>query len=635
MKHIIIGTAGHVDHGKSTLIRALTGIDPDRLQEEQERGLTIDIGFAYFDLPNGQRAGIIDVPGHERFVKNMLAGAFGFNLVLLIIAADEGIMPQTREHLNILSLLDVKKGIVALTKIDMVEEEWAELMLEEIREGLSGTFLADAPIVPVSGVTGQGMERLKQEMVKLTEETEAHSQSLPFRLPIDRAFAVRGFGTVITGTLLEGTIRLGDEAEIQPLGKKTRIRSIQNHGVKADEAYAGQRVALNLADVTVQDCQRGQVLAAPGILAPTMMLDVSFTLLKDAPHPLRHWDRVRLHIGTNEVLARAALIGQDSILPGEEALIQLRLEEEVTALRSDRYVIRSYSPPLTIGGGWVLDPHPDKKRRYSPSVLEVMQLSAADDEAELLIAEMQKLPFLLSKEELAQKSSLRDINPVVEELLAAGRLEQFRTNRTYLYLSARLDEFTAAIKQFLEKYHRQYPLRLGVNLAEINSRYLPGIPVRVTAEFFQTIADRNGLRLDGNYLADSNFQPQMETAYNGLSGKIMALLLEQRFSPDSPEEIAPKLGEPLESVMEVFAAWERVGEIEKISPDFYLPTALAEEARQLVRDYLLHNEQLDLGEFRSILETSRKYAMPLLEYFDQQGLTLRQADNTRILRPSN
>src|SRR6056297_577803 len=483
MKHIIVGTAGHVDHGKSTLIRALTGINPDRLKEEQQRGLTIDIGFAYFDLPSGRRAGIVDVPGHEKFVKNMLAGAIGFDAVILVIAADEGIMPQTKEHLNILSLLDVKNGIVALTKIDMVEDEWVELISEEIKEQLQGTFLEEAPVVPVSAIKGIGLDTLGKYLDELTANATTRNQEMPFRLPIDRSFPIKGFGTVVTGTLIEGTISVGDVAEIEPLGKETKIRNIQVHGEKSKKAFAGQRVALNLADVTVEECERGQVLAYKDLIKPTLMLDVSFKLLKDAPRPLNHWDRVRVHVGTSEVLARVALIGADTLIPGQEALLQLRLEEKVAVLRDDHYVLRAYSPVETIGGGKILDPNPTKKRRFSENVIEKLELQAHGKLEDILLVEIEDSNRLvLSKDEIITESSLRSPLEVLEELIINDKVGKIEANKTYYYSQNTIKELDREIVEFLTNYHKEWPLRLGIPVAEANSRFAENINSKVFQE---------------------------------------------------------------------------------------------------------------------------------------------------------
>ncbi len=374
MKHIIIGTAGHIDHGKTTLIKALTGRNTDRWEEEQRRGITIDLGFTYFDLPNGDRAGIIDVPGHERFINNMVAGVVGMDLVMLVIAADEGIMPQTREHMDILGELGIEKSIIVLNKCDLVDEEWMELVEEEVREELHGTFLENAPIVKVSAATGEGLPDLIDTIQRMTENevTEKDIHTIP-RLPIDRAFTISGFGTIITGTLLAGTIRKEDTLCMYPIGKECKIRSIQVHGENVDVCYAGQRVAINLSNIKKSEIKRGCVLAPPKNMKNTDLLDVRLNVLPSSMRILANNARLHLFTGTSEVLCRAVLLDKEEIGPGESGFVQLRLEEEIAVRRGDRFVVRFYSPMETIGGGVILEPNPKWKKRFQPDVIEELQ----------------------------------------------------------------------------------------------------------------------------------------------------------------------------------------------------------------------------------------------------------------------
>jgi selenocysteine-specific elongation factor len=632
MKHIIIGTAGHVDHGKSTLIRALTGINPDRLKEEQQRGLTIDIGFAYFDLPSGRRAGIVDVPGHEKFVKNMLAGAVGFDVVVLVIAADEGIMPQTREHLNILSLLNVTKGLIALTKVDMVEEDWVELVMEDISEQLEGTFLEKAPIIPVAALKGYGLNELVENLDVLTQDVKERTQEIPFRLPIDRSFPIKGFGTVVTGTLMEGLIKVGDIAQLQPLGKETKIRSIQVHGDKSEVAYAGQRVALNLADVTVEECQRGEILSQPSLLKPTMMLDVSFRLLKDAKRPLRHWDRVRVHIGTSEVLARIALIGMEEIYPGDEALIQLRLEEKIAALRDDYYVLRSYSPAETIGGGKVLDPNPIKKKRFSKGVLEQMQLHAEGSDEEILVNELLTArKAVIRIDELIDESALRSPQKTLRNLIQLGDIIEFDINQKYYIAEERLEKINDKIYEFLSSYHKKWPLRTGVALAEANSRFFDGLPAKVFQEVVKELENYGQIKADGNHLRLQSHEVDFGGEYDTLHKRILEIFKSEGFSPPDVVGVSSITNFSFEDCQEMIDAMTRREELIKLGEDFYLLKELYEKALEYLKSYLKENESIDLGEFRNLLDTSRKYALPLLEHFDYVGVTKRKADNSRQL----
>ncbi|MGH7377367.1 MAG: selenocysteine-specific translation elongation factor, partial [Candidatus Methylomirabilales bacterium] len=370
MKHIIVGTAGHIDHGKTSLVKALTGIDTDRLKEEKERGISIELGFAHLTLPGGLRLGIVDVPGHERFVKTMLAGVGGIDLVILVIAADEGIMPQTREHLHICRLLHIPRGLVALTKRDLVDPDWLEMVAEETRTFLKGTFLEGAPILPVSATTGAGLEELKTALAALAAEAEPKRVDGIFRLPIDRVFTMKGFGTVVTGTLLAGSLKVADEVVVLPEGARSRVRRLQVHGEAVEQAFAGQRTAVNLPGIEVSGIARGSLLCLPGTFRPASAMDATLTLLADAPRALKNRGRVRFHLGTSEVLARVVFLDREELEPGQSAYVHLRLESRGAALPQDRFVIRSYSPAVTIGGGIILDPAPPERRRKRHEILD-------------------------------------------------------------------------------------------------------------------------------------------------------------------------------------------------------------------------------------------------------------------------
>ena len=395
-KFLVVGTAGHIDHGKTTLIKALTGIDTDRWEEEKRRGMTIDLGFAHLELPNGVLIGIVDVPGHEKFIKNMLAGAHGIDFVLFVIAADEGVMPQTREHLTVCEVLGTKRGIVVLTKKDVVDEEWLELVKEDVKEFLKGTFLEGAPIIPVSSKTGEGLKELLEEMDKLAAKVEPKSSKGIFRLPVDRSFTVKGFGTVVTGTLLSGKIKTGDTVEVLPEGKEVKVRSVQVHGKSVEEAFAGQRTALNLLGVSKEEVGRGNLVATPGYLKPSPLVDVELTLSKEADLILQSGHKVHFHHLTKEVEGEVYLIDRDELLPGETALAQVRLKEEVVPVYGDRFVIRNYSPARVIGGGRILNPLPFKKfrRRFKGEFLEFLKALKEKSVKEIVVSYVEKFPGL-------------------------------------------------------------------------------------------------------------------------------------------------------------------------------------------------------------------------------------------------
>lgn len=634
MKHVIIGTAGHVDHGKTTLIKALTGIDADRLKEEKERGLTIDIGFAYFDLPSGRRAGIIDVPGHERFLKNMLAGIAGIDIVLLVIAADEGIMPQTREHLAILSTLEVKRGIVVLTKADMVDEEWLELMIEEVKDHLEGTFLESAPLIPVAALQGMGLDALAQAIDEVTLSVEGKNIDKPFRLPVDRVFSVKGFGTVVTGTLVEGRMSLDDQAQLQPSGLLTRVRNIQIHGKSSPVAQAGQRVALNLANINVDQCQRGDVLAAPGLLEATMMLDVSLHIVDDASRMLKHWDRVRVYTGTSEVLGRAVLLDREELWPGEQALIQLRLEAPIVALRDDRYVLRSYSPLATLGGGKIIDAQPIKKKRFRSHVIDGLQLRATgSDEAIVRVTLEEKAGQFLSREETIKASGLPlEQGQDALENLANNEEVVFITldHTTFVLLSQQLDDLSAGLSKFLADYHKRYPLRLGVSKAEARQRFASRAAPKLFNQVLLIIKGEGQIELQGEHVKLVEHQISFSGPWGRLRQQILDALSQTAFAPPDVRQLALDLQASRENVEEVLTAMSAKGELVKINNDFFLIADDYHLAQERLKAYLVEHDTINLAAFRDALQTSRKYAVPLLEHFDQIRLTRRVGDD-RVL----
>ena len=438
MKNIIIGTAGHIDHGKTTLIRALTGRETDRWEEEKRRGITIDLGFTYFDLPDGNKAGIIDVPGHEKFIKNMLAGVIGMDLVLLVVAADEGIMPQTDEHINILNLLGIKKGIVVLTKYDLVDKDWLELVKEDIKEDLKDTFLENAPVVEVSSVTRYGLDKLIDTICKLTkDEVEERDINTIPRLPIDRAFSITGFGTVITGTLISGKLKKGDEVEIFPINKICKIRNIQVHSKDEEYAYAGQRTAINLSNIKKTDIYRGCVIAPINSMKNTMMLDVKLNLLKNSRRIVENRSRLHLYTGTSEILCRVVLLDRDELSPGESCYAQLRLEEEIAVRRGDKFIIRFYSPMETIGGGEIIEPVPTKRKRYDENLIEELKIKekgSNTDVIEKIIKEYSKQ--IPSVGELAKITALSEaeIKTNMEILEEEDKITVYRLkNDVYTY----------------------------------------------------------------------------------------------------------------------------------------------------------------------------------------------------------
>ena len=636
MKHVIIGTAGHIDHGKTTLIKALTNIDTDRLKEEKERGITIDLGFAYFDLPSGRRAGIIDVPGHERFIKNMLAGAGGIDIVILVIAADEGIMPQTLEHLHILSLLETKRGLVALTKIDMVDPDWLELVQDDTRTRLQDTFLADAPIIPLSAISHQGLDQLVQVIDEMTAEVPSRDEHLPFRLPIDRVFSVIGFGTVVTGTLIAGTVRVGDKAEVYPETKDTRIRSIQVHGQKVDAGYAGQRVAMNAAGLDVSDLKRGDVLAAPGLLRSTLMLDVRLELLADAEKPLENRERLRLYTGTSEILCRVVLLDTELLMPGEKALAQLRLEEPVALQAGDRFVVRTYSPMYTIGGGSILDAHPRKRKRFKAEGIRELEQRETGGDLEILSQTLlQHSDQFPNEEELYRLAGrpAEKLAPALEQLQAEDSAIALTVDgRSFFLHSDYLQRLTERAVKVVADYHHRYPLRLGMPKEELRSRIAATTPTKLFNSLLTLLLGEGQLKQQGGYITCGDFQ----VTFTGQNERIRNTVLQSlRFAPYSPpdmDELLEQLHESIDLITEVLQAMAGMGEVVKVSADFSFLASAVADAEAWVVTNVREKGSITLADLRDAFQTSRKYALALLDHFDAQKVTLRKGD-VRVLHP--
>lgn len=626
MKHVIIGTAGHIDHGKTALIRALTGIETDRLKEEKARGITIDLGFAYFDLPSGRRAGIIDVPGHEKLIKNMLAGAGGMDTVILVVAADEGVMPQTEEHLNILELLKVKKGVIAVTKTDIVDNEWLELVIEDIKKRVKGSFLENAPIIPVSSKTGYGLDKLVSAVDKMTEEVDAKKLGIPFRMPIDRVFTVKGFGTVVTGTLLSGKITVDQNAEIMPQQILTRLRSIQVHNEDTITAEGGQRVAANIAGVKPAEVKRGDVVAAPGLLKPTLLLDARLQVLKNAPRAIKNLERIRLYLGSKEVLARVIVLDKKLIYPGESALVQFRLEEKTTALSGDRFVIRSYSPMVTIGGGLILDPLPEKEKPFNKETikrLELIETSAPEEVLEQII--MLKSHKHIDRNEVFRYYGREDFDNVLGGLIKRGKVKEVSlSGRSILLHETYLNKLKGGLIDAISIYHRKNPLKSGIPKEELRERTGLDIP------FFQYIIEmllaEKIIKSDGKTVSLKDFRITFTPEQENVLENIKHLFEEKKYSPPGIDDIVIKLDIPKPIIVSLMNAASEIGIFKKIKDDFFLPIDLYIKSKEAVLKVLNDRGEITVAEVRDLLNTSRKYALPLLEHFDEIGFTKRIGD---------
>lgn len=635
MKNVIIGTAGHIDHGKTTLIKALTGRDTDRLREEKERGISIELGFTYFDLPSGRRAGIIDVPGHEKFIKNMLAGAGGIDVVVFVIAADEGVMPQTREHLNILSLLKVKKGIIALTKKDMVDEEWLEMIIEQVRDEVQDSFLKDARIIPVSSTTGEGLKELIAEIDTVTEVVEEKDTHEVFRLPVDRVFTITGFGTVVTGTLISGSISEGDRVEIYPRRSETRVRSIQVHEKSVKTAFAGQRVAVNIANVKLDEIDRGDILAKPGSMEPTMMLDARLEMLKSDDKSIDNRDRLRFYHGTSEIMCRVVLLDREELKPGESAFVQLRLEEETACMKGDRFVIRTYSPMLTIGGGTILDPYPPKRKRFKEDVIEELSIKEKGDPSEVveryLIQNSDKYPEKKSILKAVGHMAPEQFDSIISGLLEKKLVYEFRTgDDSYLLHERYLKDVETKLTEILEAYHRRNPLKSGISKEELKTRLFEGIKPKLADMIFGFYEGAGIIKIASQYVAKSGFTVQFSKPQAEIRDHILKSFGEKPFSPPKITELAEEKRLDRNQCQIVYNALIDMGELVKLDEEIALSKVAFDEAVMLVRKFIKENGSIQLGQFRDMLGTSRKYAMTLLDYFDQNKITKRVGDN-RVL----
>ena len=628
MKHVIIGTAGHVDHGKTLLIKALTGIDTDRLIEEKKRGITIELGFAHLDWPDGTQAGIVDVPGHEKFIKNMLAGAGGIDLAMLVIAADDGVMPQTVEHLDILTLLGIKDGLIVITKADTVDPEWLELMQEEIREKTRGSFLEGKPIVAVSAYTGQGIPELKEMLRKLVQEAEEKSLRIPFRLPVDRVFSVEGFGTVVTGTLIEGAINEGDPAELVPSGVQTRIRNLQVHGKNVLTAYAGQRVAINLAGLKKEDIQRGNCVAKPGSVRVSRMLDVRLQNLKDSRRIIQNDSQVHLFHGSAVLLAKVVLFGRDELKPGESCYAQLRLTEPIATKNGDRFVIRFFSPLETIGGGVILDDQPRRHKRSDPEILRILELKESgsrDDVTIQLLTEFgTRLPTAAQLVARLQREEA-DIQGELEDLCSWGRALEALPGR---YVAAAvIDRVWQDCREILTAYHRQNPLHAGIQSAELRQKLCKGMD-RASADALIAILHQEGkLRKLGDRYALSDFTVTLTKRQRGIREKLLKIYTTSGIETPITEHVMEGFptGERAEA-RQVLESLITSGDLILLTPQICLYREDYNRILATAKAHFETNDSLTLAQLRDLLNTSRKYAQALVEYFDKIHITKKDGD---------
>jgi selenocysteine-specific elongation factor len=629
MRDLILGTAGHIDHGKTALVKALTGTDCDRLPEEKARGITIDIGFARLDLGD-YRLGIVDCPGHERFIKNMLAGATGIDLALLIVAADDSVMPQTREHLEILRLLGLKNGVIALTKADLVDDTTREVVQLDIRELVKDTFLADAPIIATSAVSGLGIGELKAVLAAEAAKVARRQGAEWFRLAIDRSFVVQGHGTVVTGSVTSGSVKVGDELTWHPAGEPVRVRSLHNHDRPVEEVHRGQRAAINLAGVSHEQVRRGQELATPGYLVPARVLTVRLNTLKGNRRPIKHRTEVRLHLGTAEVMATVSLLDCDHVEPGQWALAQLFLEEPVTAVWGQPFVLRDSSAEHTLGGGQVLQPVAGKVRRRHIEVLERVERLWREDSA----TRAEVVAWFGGFHGASASDFVRgagvgpdQVSSLFQQLQAAGKVVEVSAGGRKVLLHAdRVTEIEARLLDVLGKLHEQNPL--------VTTHDRPSVLSHLSyvgdADVLQGVTDRllkaGKLVGDTKRIARANFKPKLSANQRKLKDQIVADTRAAGFQPPDPAGFAAKAGGNAASLKDIYEVAIAEGLLVRVTDDIYLHADVAADMRSRLKEKLAGGAGATVAEIRDLLATTRKYAVPLCEYLDRTGVTRRQGD---------
>jgi len=632
MKQIILGTAGHIDHGKTALIKALTGIDTDRLKEEKLRGITIELGFASIDLPSGQHLGIVDVPGHEKFIKNMVAGATGIDILAMVIAADEGVMPQTREHMEICTLLEIKQGLVVLTKTDLVDEEWLELVIEDVNEFTRGTFLEDKPVLPVSSVTGQGIPEFIKVLDKLSAMTPSRSVKSLFRLPVDRVFSMKGFGTVITGTLISGHVKTGDTIMIYPSGITSKVRGIQVHNQSVSIAEAGMRTAINFQGLEKASVQRGEVVSSPGALKPSYMLDVSIHFLKSNKKPVKNRTLIRFHTGTSEILGHVVLLDKDEIIPGETTVAQIRLDSPVAVVRDDKFVIRSYSPVRTIGGGQILNPLPQKHKRFKKSISEGLKALVSQPPEEIIAYHVDNSGYKgISFSDLKIMTNMpeKQLDNVLQKLLSIKTVTLAdRENKIYIHKNC-FENLNNKISLFLENYHRTNPLKAGMPKEELKSK-LPSAGLKLFNLMIDMMIKNKEVVSEGETVRLSSHTVSLGGDQAEVKEKILTTYLKSGLSPPYFKDLSKTLDIDAKKAKDVLMLLVKEGLIIKTKEELYFHVEVVTDLKKRLVDFLLTHEEITTPQFKKMTGTTRKYLIPLIEYFDSKNVTIRIGDIRRL-----
>jgi selenocysteine-specific elongation factor len=641
MREIILGTAGHVDHGKTSLIRALTGIETDRLKEEKQRGITIELGFAYLDLSCGHRLGIVDVPGHEKFIRNMVAGAAGMDMVAFIIAADEGIMPQTKEHFDICRLLGVKDGLVILTKKDMVEPDWLEMVEEEVRDFFKDSFLEEAPVVAVSSTTGEGIDEVKKILDDKVKAMNFQEEFGPFRLAVDRVFSMKGFGTVITGTSLSGRIGLGDDLMFYPGKLLAKIRGIQVHGTDQEVVEAGHRTAINLQGIEKEEIRRGDLAATPGSMTPSTLLDVDLHYLATNSKELKNRTQVRVHVGTREIVGRVVIMEEDVVLPGKNSNVQLILQEAVAVWPGDRYVIRSYSPIATIGGGVILNNAPPKRKRsverdrkYNHEVFAIYRTDSVEEKMLLFLEESGFKG--ITADLLATRLGLfgKKLKKQLQHTISTRKILVIESDSQRLVASPVVEKLGQSILDLLTRYHKENPLKSGLAKEELRSRLKPRIDAKLFIYTINTLTKKGDIVQEGADVRLSDHEVTLQMDEQKMQEKIGALYKDAGLRPPNFKDVLATFNEFTEKqIRQIFDLLLQKGTLVKINESLFFHAAELEKLGKLVKEFITKEGDIDAPRFKTLTGLTRKFSIPLLEYFDKIKLTIRVGDK-RILRKS-
>ncbi|CCO24751.1 selenocysteine-specific translation elongation factor [Maridesulfovibrio hydrothermalis] len=633
---VVMGTAGHIDHGKTSLIKALTGTDCDRLAEEKKRGITIELGFASLDLGGDQHLSIIDVPGHEKFVKNMVAGAAGIDFVLLVIAADEGVMPQTREHLEICTLLGIRQGFVVLTKVDSVDEEWLELVKEDVKEFLASSFLAEAPVHAVSSHTGQGLDELKAQLSTFMKSFSPKRRTDLARLPVDRIFTMKGHGTIVTGTLISGQLSVGDDIVVYPEMTSTKVRSLQSHGSSVETAPAGRRTAVNLHGLEVEDIERGEVIGRPGTLFPSTVWDVELTCLESSPKSLKHRKEIHFHHGSKEVMAKVYFLDREKLGRGERAVCQVRFDKPMTGVYGDRIVIRSFSPLRTIAGGSIVNPLGRKVKRFSDDVTRLESLICADPEV-LILTQLELAGNAgLTFQELSILTNVA--SKPLEKLLQTmgGQQKVFlfdKDSRNYVF-GGHYETLVEGLINHLKEFHKNEPMKPGVSRGEIGSTFGKKLPAKLFHAIVERLIKKNEIVVAQEILHLPGHKVSLASDQKKLRNTLLDVYEKGGLTPPNLKDVLAPLDLTFKEASPVYKLLQSEGLVVRIKDEMYFAKSAVDSLQKTLEGYFAENEELGPQDFKELLGLSRKFSIPLLEFMDKEKVTMRVGDKRRLRKQS-